>query len=158
MRMKLCMTVAIVVACGIAVPVHADENVAACKLLSDAEIRSLAGPAVQDWQFQMPRNGSPLPGGGSECEIPGFSIQLDADSVDHYKSRMKIWTNAKFEPISGIGDEANYYTQGSNIAGVYTRVGKRMLVVSRGIPPGETPASTRPLLEAVAKAVVAKLK
>ena len=39
-----------------------------------------------------------------------------------------------------------------------SEIGKRMLVVSRGVPPGETPASTLPLLEAVAKAVVAKLK
>jgi hypothetical protein len=158
MGKELRMAVVLVATGWIALPVHADESVAACKLLSDAEIRKLAGPAVQDWQFQLPRDGSPLGGGGSECEIPGFSVQLDAAPVEQYQARMKIWTNAKFVPMSGIGDEAHYYVQGGDYAGVYTRVGKRMLVVSRSLMQGETPASVRPLLESVAKAIVAKLK
>lgn len=158
MRRTLCKAAALVAATWIAAPAHADESVAACKLLSDAEIKKVAGPAVPDWAFQFPRNGTPLAGGGSECEIPGFSVQLDAAPVSRYKDRMKYYTNTKFEPMSGIGDEANYYVQGGDIVGVYTRVGKRMLVVSRSLKMGETPASQRPLLEAVAKAMVAKLK
>jgi hypothetical protein len=141
-----------------AAPAQADETVAACRVLSDAEIQKLAGPAVPDWQYQLPRSGTPLGGGGSECEIPGFSVQLDAAPVEQYQARMKIWSNAKYEPMSGIGDEAHYYVQGSDIVGVYTRVGKRMLVVSRDLKQGESPASVRPLLESVAKAIVAKLQ
>jgi len=156
MRKELRMAAALVAASWMAAPVHADGSVAACKLLSDAEIKKLAGPAVPDWAFQLPRNGTPLAGGGSECEIPGFRVQLDAAPVDRYKDRMKNYSNTKFEPMSGIGDEANYYVQDGSYVGVYTRVGKRMLVVSRSLTMGETPASQRPMLEAVAKAMVAK--
>lgn len=158
MRPELWMAAVLVAAGSIAMPVRADSNVAACKLLSDAEIRKLAGAAVQDWQFQMPRDGSPLGGGGSECQVPGFSLQLDAAPVSRYKDRMKIWSNAKFEPLSGIGDEANFYVQDGDVVGIYTRAGKRMLVVSRDVPPGAKPASQRALLESVTKAILAKLK
>lgn len=158
MRRRQRMAAVLVAVGWIAVPVQADESVAACKVLSDAEIQRLAGPAVPDWQYQLPRNGTQLSSGGSECEIPGFSVQLDAAPVDQYQARMKIWSNAKYEPMSGIGDEAHFYVQGSDIVGVYTRVGKRMLVVSRDLKQNETPASVRPLLASVTKAIVAKLQ
>lgn len=158
MGRKLRMIAVLIAAGWIAVPVNADESIAACKVLSDAEIKKLAGPAVQDWQFQMPRNGSSLGGGGSECEIPGFSVQLDAAPVDQYKARMKTWSDTKFSPLSGVGDEANYYVQGDEYAGIYTRSGKHMLVVTRSLMPGETPTSVRPLLESVTKAILAQLK
>ncbi len=149
----------LITAAWCALPAHADDSVPACTLISDAEIKKIAGPAVQDWQFQMPRQGTALGGGGSECEMPGFSLQLDAAPVSRYKERMKIWgAQTRFEPISGIGDEANYYVQGEDTVGVYARVGKHMFVVSKGVPMAQPPESVRPLVESMAKAVAAKLK
>jgi hypothetical protein len=149
----------LVTAAWCASPALADESVPACALMSTAEIKKIAGPAVQDWEYQLPRNGSALGGGGSECELPGFTLQLDAAPISRYKERMKIWgAQTKFEPVGGIGDEAHFYVQDDDTVGVYARVGKHMFVVSKSVPTDKTPQSVRPLVEAMAKAVAAKLK
>jgi len=137
----------------------ADQSLPACTLISDAEIKQVAGAAVQDWMFQIQRNGSALAGGGSECELPGFTLQLDAAPVSAYKSRMKAYGDrSKFEPVSGIGDEAHYYIQDSDYIGVYARVAKHMFVVSASVPIGQTPAAVRPRVEAMARLIASKLK
>jgi hypothetical protein len=159
MRRELRVSAVLVTAFCFASPAHADESVPACTLISDAEIRKVAGAAVQEFEFQLPRQGTALGGGGSECEMPGFTLQLDAAPVNRYKDRMKIWgAQSKFEPVSGIGDEAHYYVQGGDYVGVYARVGKHMFVVSKGVPMGQTSGSVRPLVESMARVVAEKLK
>jgi hypothetical protein len=159
MYRELGIIAVLVAAVCCALPSRADESVRACTLISDAEIRKVAGASVQDWEFQMPRNGTALAGGGSECEMPGFSLQLDAAPVSAYKDRMKTYgARTRFEPVSGIGDEAHFYVQGDDWAGIYARVGKHMFVVSKGVPMQQGPASVRPLVESMARAVAAKLR
>jgi hypothetical protein len=140
-------------------PSLADETVAACTLVSDAEIRQVAGEAVQDWWFSLPRNGSALAGGGSECEMPGFTLQLDAAPVSEYSNRMKAYEDrTQFEPVGGIGDEAHYYLQDSDEVGVYARVARHMFVVSASVPMDQNAGAVRPRIEAMAKLVASKLK
>ena len=137
----------------------AQQSLPACTLISDAEIKQIAGAAVQEWMFQIPRNGSALAGGGSECELPGFTLQLDAAPVSAYKSRMKAYGDrTKFEPVSNIGDEAHYYIQDSDDVGIYGRVAKHMFVVSASAPIGQPLDAVRPRVEAMARLVASKLK
>jgi len=140
-------------------------NIRACSLFTQEEIKKLYGakwPPVWD-QIRIPPDESTLSGGGSECEMMGLAIQLDAVPVSRFEAnRQSYAAKSKFERLTGIGDEAWFYEQGAgtsvHIIGVYARSGQHVYVLSLDVRQGETPSSLRPVVIAAGQAAAAKLR
>ena len=141
------------------------DNIRACSLFTQAEIKQLYGAKWQPvWdQIRITPEESPLSGGGSECNMMGLAIQLDAVPVSRFESnRQSYAARSKFERITGVGDEAWFYEQGAgtsvHIIGVYARSGQHVYVLSLTVRQGETAASLRPIVIAAGQAAAAKLR
>jgi len=140
-------------------------TIGACSLLTKEEIKKLLGDRTPALFDQVPSSEESLANGGSECFLPGITIQLDAHPVAAFEETAKRYGaggRTKFEPASGIGDAAYFYEQDPgkdwHIVGVYTKVGQHVLTVSMDVNAPESAESLRPLVLTLTKAAAAKLK
>jgi hypothetical protein len=138
-------------------------DITACSVLSKDEIKKAAGTHTPRYFDQIPSEEIVLPGGGSECVLAGFIVQLDAVPASAFEStRTAHVARTKYEPLSELGDEAYFYEQGPpgapDVVGVYARVGERVFVFSMDVGAGESAALLRPAVVALAKAGAAKLR
>ena len=124
-----------------------------CGLLPRADVKRLInGNQVFD---MLPPEEEPLGTYGSSCNYPGVMIQLmpfQQGTIDTMRKRGRL------EPVSGVGDEAWLYDNPAGYAELYVRIDKRFLTLQRDIDRGQTLASVRPGVIALANALVAKLR
>ena len=140
-------------------------GIRACTLFTQDEIKKAYGAKWQPaWdQIRIRPEEHPTSGGGSECEMTGLTIQLDAVPVSQFEGNRQAYAaRSKFERITGIGDEAWFYEQGAGtsvyIIGVYARSGQHVYVLSLTVRMGETAASLRPVVIAAGQAAATKLR
>jgi len=144
----------------------------ACALLSVAEIRSITGRGDYPGYVDGDAEGEGA-GGGSSCQYGGMGMMPDSQppllSVVLIKG--KHWTErtrtsslpagCQREPVAGVGDAAFFESCPSRLqrtAPLYVQVGNSDLIVQMDVEAPATPASVRPLVIAVAKAAVLKLR
>jgi len=140
-------------------------GIRACSLFTQDEIKKFYGAKWEPvWdQIRITPQESPLSGGGSECEMMGLAIQMDAVPVARYEAnRQAYMARSKFERVTNVGDEAWFYEQGAGtsvyIIGIYARSGQHVYVLSVSVRMGETAASLRPVVIAAGQAAAAKLR
>ena len=141
---------------------QASKGVTASTLFTAAEIRQITAtkPSPID---QMKTEESPLPGGGSECDVAGFGIQIDAVPVARFEANREAFsTRAKYERVADVADAAYFYEQGVGtsvpVIGVYARTAAHVFVISNLVGMNESVADLRPQLLALGKAAAAKLR
>jgi len=141
---------------------QAQKSVSACTLFTAAEIRSITAtkPSPID---SMKTEESPIPGGGSECDVAGFGIQLDAVPVARFEANRQAYSSrAKYERVPDVADEAYFYDQGAGTSvrtlGIYGRTATHVFVISNIVMMNETAEALRPQLIALGKAAAAKLR
>lgn len=141
------------------------QSLRACSLLTKAEIKKVTGTHTPALFEQIPGREESLASGGTECFYPGITIQLDAHPVTAFEATRKRYMDSgrtKFEPATGIGDQAYFYEQDamkeSHVAGIFTRVGQHVLTISMDVNTPQTADTIRPLVVALSKAAVAKLQ
>jgi len=141
---------------------QASKSVTACTLFTAAEIRRITAtkPSPIDG---IKSDESPLPGGGSECDVAGFGIQLDAVPVARFDANRQAFSSrAKYERVPDVADEAYFYEQGAGtsvqVLGVYGRTATHVFAISNIMGMNESVAELRPQLLALGKAAAAKLR
>ena len=128
-------------------------SIKACGLLPRAEVKKLIN-GNQVFDMMAPEE-EPLGNYGSSCNYPGVMIQVMPflqSTIDGARKRGRL------EPVSGVGDEAWLYENPAGYAELYVRIDKRFLTLQRDIGMGQTLASVRPGVMALANALVARLR
>jgi hypothetical protein len=74
------------------------------------------------------------------------------------QSTVRARAFTRLEPVAGVGDEAYLYENPAGYAELYVRSDKRFLTIQRSVDVGQTVASVRPGMMALANALVAKLR
>ena len=139
----------------------AKQPVRACALLPASEVKRLAAlPDPANLFDKMPPEEEPV-GRGSSCNYPGIHVQIDPfdwTTIDSVRAK----NSTQFEAVPDVGDaafvRANKATSSLEFAELYARVGPHILTIQMDVPDGESTASIKPRLVALAKAYVAKLQ
>jgi hypothetical protein len=147
------------------VTVHAGQaakGTTACGLFTVAEIRQVTATKPSPIDSMRPDE-STLPGGGSECEIAGFGIQLDAVPVARFEANRQAFNSRmKYERVAEVADEAYFYEQGAgtsvHVVGVYGRTATHVFTISNIMGMGESVADVRRQVLALGKAAASKLR
>jgi len=133
----------------------------ACALLPASEVKRLAAlPDPLNLFDKMPPEEEPV-GRGTSCNYPSIHVQIDPfdwTTIDSVRAK----NPAQFETVPGIGDaafvRANKAASSLEFAELYARVGPHILTIQMDVPDGQSTASVKPGLVALAKAYVAKLQ
>jgi hypothetical protein len=138
-------------------------GIRACSLLTRQEIRSATGALTPTYFDQIPSQESVLPGGGSECTLPGLIIQLDALPASSFESSRKASVAYRhYEHVPAVGTDAYFYAQGPaespQVVGVFARVGQRVILVSMNVGAGETVVMLRPIVVTLATSAAMRLR
>ena len=138
-------------------------GIQACGLLTRAEIKTIAARHFLPIFDQIPDDLTELPGGGSECTQGAVQVQLDAAPVSNFEARRELYGDrTKFEPITEVGDQAYFYEQDpggdGHTVGVYSRVGTHLIVISMSPTPTDSAEALRPVVIALTKAAITKLR
>jgi hypothetical protein len=141
---------------------QAPKPLTACTLFTAAEIRRVTATKPSPVDSMKPEE-HPTPGGGSECDIAGFGIQLDAVPVARFEANRQAYsTRAKYERVPDVADEAYYYDEGAassvRTLGIYARTATHVFVISNIVAMNEKPEALRPQLIALGKAAAVKLR
>jgi hypothetical protein len=135
--------------------------IGACTLLPASEVKRLAALTDPLNLFdKLPPEEEPV-GRGSSCNYPGIHVQIDPfdwTTIDSLRAK----DSAQFEAVPGVGDaaflRANKAAASLEFAELYARVGPHVLTIQMDVPDGQSTASVKPGLVALAKAYVAKLQ
>ena len=133
----------------------------ACSLLTKADVKKLAAADDQFFDMVAPREEA-LGKSGSACFYSGITIQIDPFPPSVLEENRKK-SGAKWKPVSGVADTAYLYdnTPAASLhyLELYGVVGARVFTIQKSVRPPEASAETvRPGVEALAKAIVAKLR
>ena len=149
----------------------------ACGVLTTEEIRAITGfPG-----YRSPSPGDPPgqgAGGGASCQFqsPGLTVDEKGNPVNlkgpllsivliegkNYTHTMSIGNGCRKDPAPGVGDEAYFEVCPTRMASrtppLYVKAGSKDLIFQMDIDKGETEASLRPKIIALAKAAAARLR
>ena len=126
----------------------------ACSLLPKAEVKKLIG-ATEAFDRAEPKEAATKT--GSSCKYAGLSVQVGGNTFDG-SSKAGLAGVPGMEAVPGIGDQAYLYNNPAGAVEVFVKIGARQLVISRPVETGDTFATVRPGVLALADALVAKLK
>ena len=130
----------------------------ACALLRPAEIQKITGRS--DLATDKPDLHQVKT--GTECQHSGkhglgiYLRPITKDLFAQIRDMEKKYPGYKFEPTSGVGDEAYYMTDKRNVM-LKSRVGQHSFHVAMDLN-GAPPESLKPMVLALAKAAAAKLR
>jgi len=128
----------------------------ACAILTPAEVKKLVGGGRA---FDSLKPQEDVVGrSGSSCTYANVRIQIDPfpfATIDDMRTKNATeWTS-----VGGVGDVAYLRNNGNKYAELFARARSRVITVQLDLkPPTETMAKARPLVEALAKALIAKLR
>lgn len=145
----------------------------ACALLSVAEIRSITGRADYPDHVDGDPDGEGA-GGGSSCQYGGATMMPGPypPLLSVVLIKGKDWTarsrgfplpaGCSREPVAGVGDDAFFEScpasKSKRSPPLYVKAGTNDLIVQMDVDPPATQASVSPLVIAIAKAAVQKLR
>ena len=138
---------------GLAASQSPTAGIKVCQLLPKAEVKKLIN-GNQVFDLIAPEEEA-LGNYGSSCNYPLVTIQLMPflqSTIDAARKRGRL------ETVAGVGDEAFLYDNPAGYAELYVRIDKRFLTIQRNVDAGQTVASVRPGVIALANALVAKLR
>src|SRR5687768_11760579 len=140
------------------------QRLTACTLLTKAEIKQLAGKALSPIFDNLKPNEETV-GAGGECFHAGVTVQFDVHPVSGFDATRQNYEKSgrtKFQPAPGIADDAYFYEQDagktSHVVGIFAKTGQHVLTISMDVNPPTTVDTLRPIVTALTKAAVAKLK
>lgn len=133
----------------------------ACSLLTKADVKKLAAADDQFFDMVPPREES-LGESGSACFYSGITIQIDPFPPSALEAHRKK-SGAAWKAVSGVADMAylNDNKPGASLhyLELYGVVGGRVFTIQKSVrPPEASPDTVRPGVEALAKAIAAKLR
>jgi hypothetical protein len=123
-----------------------------CSLLPKAQVKKLIGA---NEVFDMMEPEEEAVAGGSSCNYPSVMVQVIPFMQSTFDAARK---RGRLEAVTGVGDEAYLYDNPASYAELYVKIGPRLLTLQRSVGMGQTVASVRPGVIALANALVAKLR
>jgi hypothetical protein len=137
------------------------QTIRACALLPASEVKKLVAlPDPLNLYDRMPPAEEPV-GKGSSCNYPNVHVQIDPFDWRTIDS-MREKNSAQFEAVPGVGDaaylRANKPASSVEFAELYARVGPHIFTIQLDVPDGQSTATVKPGLVALAKAYAEKLR